>query len=105
MTDNLEQAKLREEIYQALYDYDEDEHLQIDELADEISRRIFEKRRECTLAEFEKNKLIRAQQPCGNGVGNLKPYWMGNGQFSECTCILNYGHDGECKCSHLLEDK
>lgn len=103
MTDNLEQAKLREEIYQALFDYDEDEHLQIDELADEISKRIFANRRAQALDEFFLNEMIRAQKPCGKGIGNLKPWWMGDGQFSECTCALDYGHEGECKCSHILE--
>jgi hypothetical protein len=29
---------------------------------------------------------------------------MGADQYDPCYCLLVAGHDGECKCSHTIDD-
>lgn len=40
---------------------------------------------------------------CNQKVGE-RPWWMGVYQYDPCYCILDIGHDGECKCSHTIND-
>lgn len=40
---------------------------------------------------------------CNRPVGT-KPYWMGNGQYDQCYCILSIDHLGQCKCTHTIEE-
>lgn len=51
------------------------------------------------LVRGQKDSTVPEQTTCGKQVGS-KPYWMGEGQYDPCHCILPLHHEGKCACEH-----